>query len=388
MARLKTIWQLSALAALAATTATIAVNQAPVTEPGKSDVIASVLPVETRPVEYQHGYEVQRVFSGRVQARRESLLGFDAGGRLASVQVLEGDRVQQGALLATLDTARLAARRAELAAAQAEAEARLALASATLKRLRGVLESGGVSRQELDEAREGRRAAVAALDLARQRVATIDVELEKSRLFAPFDGTVVERMVDEGRVLATGEPVLHLQESAIPEIRIGVAGDAVKLLQTGRVYALRHGQTTLEARLRTVLPRRAARTRTVDALFDLVGEYREFEHLRPGDSVNLYLALAIDEPGYWLPLAALTEGERGLWNLYVAEPAGGPSPVIGATHRVGRRTVALLHHEADRVFVRGALQAGTPIIASGLQRVVPGQWITTADSLVAAGEHR
>ena len=133
MARLKTIWQLSALAALAATTATIAVNQAPVTEPGKSDVIASVLPVETRPVEYQHGYEVQRVFSGRVQARRESLLGFDAGGRLASVQVLEGDRVQQGALLATLDPARLAARRAELAAAQAEAEARLALASATLK---------------------------------------------------------------------------------------------------------------------------------------------------------------------------------------------------------------------------------------------------------------
>ena len=396
MARKSRTWPLLTLVALAAasTVAMIFINGGPLGDTTSlagssgSPAGSSVLPVETRPIEHQESYQVHRVFSGRLQARRESQLGFDAGGRLAEVQVVEGATVRKGSLLATLDTDRLAAQRAELVAAHAEAEANLALASATLKRLRGVLKSGGVSRQGLDEAREGRRAAVAALDLARQRIATIDIALEKSRLFAPFDGTVVERLADEGRVLATGEPVLRLQESTTPEIRIGVAGDAVELLQPGTVYELDHGQSKLLARLRVVLPLRSARTRTVDALFDPVNQGSADTALLPGDIVNLRLSFTVDEPGYWLPLAALTEGERGLWSVYVVEPASDSPVGFNATHQVGQRTVALLHQEADRVFVRGALSSGTPVITTGLQRVVPGQWVTTADSLIAAGDRR
>ncbi len=394
MASKSKVWPLMTLAALAASTAAIIdVRWGPDGDPASpadaynnSDPIgSSALPVQTRLIDRQPSYQVQRLFAGRLQARRESQLGFDARGRLAEVQVVEGAQVRKGSLLATLDTDRLAARRAELVAAQAEAEANLALASATLKRLRGVLESGGVSRQGLDEAREGRRAAVAALDLARQRIATIDIELEKSRLIAPFDGTVIERMADEGRVLTTGEPVLRLQESTTPEIRIGVAGDAVELLQPGSVYELDHGQSKLSARLRVVLPLRSARTRTVDALFDPTEQDYAGTALRPGDIVNLRLTLHVDEPGYWLPLAALTEGERGLWRVYVVEPAGDSPPGLGATHQVGQRTVELLHQEADRVFVRGGLNSGTPIITTGLQRIVPGQWVTTADTRIATG---
>lgn len=394
MARKFKVWPLLTLVALAAVAvATVATNRG---SDGKSSsladaigsgdpVVPSALPVETRLIEHQDSYQVQRVFSGRLQARRESQLGFDAGGRLAQVRVFEGERVRKGSLLATLDTDRLTSKRAELVAAQAEAEANLALASATLKRLRGVLQSGGVSRQGLDEAREGRRAAVAALDLARQRIATIDIELEKSRLIAPFDGTVVERLADEGRVLSTGEPVLRLQESTTPEIRIGVAGDAVELLQPGTVYGLDHGQSRLLARLRVVLPLRSARTRTIDALFDPVEQGPAGTALRPGDIVNLRLSLRVDEPGYWLPLTALTEGERGLWSVYIAEPAADSPSGLGATHKVSQRTVDLLHQEANRVFVRGALNPGTPVITTGLQRIVPGQWVTTADPLIATG---
>jgi RND family efflux transporter MFP subunit len=397
MARNSKLWRLLTLVVLATTTAAmIAANRSPGVETAPladtdntgGPVVSSSLPIETRQIQPQESYRVQRVFSGRLQARRESQLGFYAAGRLEQVLVIEGEQVRKGTLLATLDTDLLTARRAELVAAQAEAEANLALASATLKRLRGVLQSGGVSRQGLDEAREGRRAAAAALDLARQRIATIDVEREKNHLLAPFDGTVIDRMVDEGRVLATGEPVLRLQESTTPEARIGVAGDAVNLLQAGGIYSLEHGQSKLTARLRAVLPLRSPRTRTVDTLFDLVAADPAGPALRPGDTVNLRLSLNIDEPGYWLPLAALTEGERGLWSVYIVEPAKDSPPAVGAAHRVSQRTVDIIHQDADRVFVRGALQPGTPIITTGLQRVVPGQWVTTTDALFAAGTRR
>jgi multidrug resistance efflux pump len=56
---------------------------------------------------------------------------------------------------------------------------------------------------------------------------SIDVDLAKTRLLAPFDGTVVRRLVDEGRVLGSGEAVVHLQEQRAPQIRIGIAGPGV-----------------------------------------------------------------------------------------------------------------------------------------------------------------
>ena len=102
------------------------------------------LPVETAKLQHQDAYYVARVFTGRVEARRESPLGFESAGLLAQVLVREGDTVERDQLIAVLDKARLQAQRDELMAAKDEAEARLALADATLKRTRGIVDQGGV----------------------------------------------------------------------------------------------------------------------------------------------------------------------------------------------------------------------------------------------------
>jgi len=71
--------------------------------PDSSDSVArppAALPVETRAVELQDSFTMQRAFSGRVQARRESVLGFESAGRLARVLVDEGASVAAGELLA------------------------------------------------------------------------------------------------------------------------------------------------------------------------------------------------------------------------------------------------------------------------------------------------
>lgn len=346
-----------------------------------ADVAGMAMPVSTRPLELRDTYVVQRRFTGRVQARRQSVLGFELSGRLARVLVDEGDRVERGALLAELDTGRLAAKRDELLAAQAKAEADLALAGATLKRVRGIVDKGGVSRQELDEAREGWRAAKAALALAGQRIDSLDVELDKSRLRAPFAGSLVARRADEGQVLDAGHPLLTLQEDSLPEIRVGVAGRVIAQLEPGRHYRLRWRDTELTARLRALLPVRAATARTVDALFDpLATEAR----LLPGDIVTLALDRRVEQRGSWLPITALTEGERGLWSLYVADPlAAGESAVRGATHRIVRRSVDVLHQSAERVYVRGALHSDKQVVVNGLQRIVPGQQVRLADARLA-----
>jgi RND family efflux transporter MFP subunit len=342
-------------------------------DPAAIPATTPALAVATAPVQLQDAYTLARDFTGRVEPRRSSTLGFELAGRLARVEIREGEAVARGQVLAALDTARLQAQREELLAALEEQRATLALATSTLARMRDVVERGGATRQELDEAREGRRAAAAGLTLIERRIDSIDVDLDKARLRAPYDGIVVRRLSDEGRVLAAGEPVLTLQEAARPEVRIGLAGRFVEHLVEGERYPLGWGGTTIAARLRAVLPLRAAGARTVDVLFDLE---RDVAGLRPGDLVTLELSEAVPEAGYWLPISALTEAERGLWGVYVTvQPEAAPPDGIAATHRVVRRIVEVLHQEGGRVYVRGALSDGEQVVSTGLHRLVPGQWV-------------
>lgn len=325
------------------------------------------LAVAVLAVEPADGYALRRVFTGQVEAKRGGALGFERAGLLREVHAQEGAAVAAGQVLARLDSALLLAQRKELEAALDHAEARLALAEATRRRFQDSVGRGAVTPQALDEAREGARAARAAAELARARIASIEVDLAKSELRAPFAGTVIRRLADEGRVLPVGGPVLEVQEQAIPEVRVGIAGALADTLQPGRDYPLNWGDQTFSARLRAVLPVRALGQRTVDALFV---PNEPSVHLRPGELVELELSDWVAEPGWWLPLAALAEGARGLWNVYAAER---PTADANADHQLVARPVEVLHQDGDRVFVRGPLRGGDLIVATGLQRVVPGQ---------------
>ena len=360
--------------------------------PSARDTLADAgraLPVSSRSLQPQPSYTVQSRFVGRVEAARESAIGFELAGLLRAVLVDEGDTVTAGQVLARLDQARLQAQRRELQAGLAQAEAERALARITVQRLAGVVGAGGVSRQGLDEAREAHRAAQAAVVLARSRIETIEVDLSKTQLLAPFDGVVTQRLADEGQVLAAGQPVLQVMERRRPKIRIGVAGTRADTLTIGQDQVVEVHGRAFPARVEAVLAVRGSGTRTVDVILALEGTP---SGLRPGDLATLTLRQNIPEPGYWLPIEAFAEGPRGLWTVYRLEPIDGPSePVVGATHAIVTHTVEILHQEAERAFVRGTLPPGARVVTGGLHRIVPGQRVRLAeatDTHVAQGSTR
>jgi RND family efflux transporter MFP subunit len=359
--------------------------------PANSDVGASILPVSTLRIQLAETYEARRGFIGRMEAARESAIGFELGGLLRAVLVDEGEEVTAGQLLARLDRARLQARRRELQAALEEARAMLSLARITVKRLEGVLDSGGVSRQGLDEAREEYRTARAAVAVASSRIETVDVDLAKSDLYAPFPAIITKRLSDEGEVLAAGAPVLELQEHTRPEIRVGVAGRIVDAISAGDVRQIQVRGHSIPARVRAVLPVRHARTRTVDVIMTLDQHPPD---VRAGDLVTLLLTQTetVPEKGFWLPIGALAEGTRGLWTAYVLERTDHgpqPTPVPAQAYRIEPRFVDIIHEESDRVFVSGAVEEGARIVADGLHRVVPGQLVrldSAAEPPIADGD--
>ena len=326
---------------------------------------SDAMPVALLTLEAQQQYSQTHTFVGRVEANRIGNLGFELGGVLKTVYKDEGDSVARGDVVALLDTQKLQARRTEIQADIRRAEAGLRLAEATLKRQQDIAKQQLAAHQTLDEAREARDSARARLAQAKASLKVIDVDLSKAELKAPFGGTVIRRHHDEGDVIAVGRSILQIQEDAPYQARIGIANHLSDGFQVGQNVTLSIYKQAVPARIKAVLPVRNRSVRTVDMLFELPPDSK----VRPGDLVAWALEQEVEAVGYWVPLTALTEGERGLWGVYVLNPASQTAQL---------RMVELLHQTAERAYVRGLVQAGEQIVSKGTQRIVPEQRIRLA----------
>ena len=334
-----------------------------------------ILAVQAENVAYSTSYTVDWTFVGRVEAARSSDLGFEFGGLVETMAMNEGDRVQKGTILAELNTGRLRARRAELAAGLREARASLSLSDNTRRRTREAYDLNAVSVQQWDEAKQQHEVQTAVVKRIQAQIKAIDLDISKSRLLAPFDGIVARRLVDEGTVVAAGQPAYWLLEMDRPEIRVGIRNDLVPRIKTGQKLSVRLDNRTLTATVRAVLPNRNRETRTVDVLLTLPST---MGGIQDGDLAELTITDEIAESGFWLPISALTESSRGLWSCYVAEQTNDVSGGGETTHRLARRQLELLHQQDMRVYVRGTLSDGELVVTEGLHRLVPDQLVQIA----------
>lgn len=383
------------------------------------------LVVETRTVRMESGFTMRKRFVGTVEPARTSELSFELDGKLTALVVEEGDRVEKGRIIARLDTQRLRARREELKAQLAAERALLdeldagpraevieaaeadvtrskaldRLAKLNLKRQEELLRDKVISLQQWDEVQSSADATAAELEAARARlrelrtgtrkeqiaaqrakvalkqaeIESVNVDLGKSELRAPFAGTIGARHVDEGEVVATGAPVVDLLEMHKPEVRIGIAEMSVDALKMSNTYSIDVHGRRYDARLIAIRPDRKQTTRTVTALFRVVDPS---ERLRSGDLATLILEQQVPEPGFWLPIAALGESSRGLWSCFTAERIADKPGDPTEGFRLARRELEILATETDRAFVRGTIGNGDRVVVGGKHRLVPGQIVT------------
>ena len=177
---------------------------------------------------------------GTVEARFTHKIGPIFTGRLASVQVQTGDRVQAGQLLGEMDPIdldeRIKAQQAALQRAEAsvqavlaqirEAEARRSFAEAQATRYARLLSTRAVSkedaeskRQEAEVTRAAAETARANLEVARQETVRLGAERDglsaqraNLRLVAPVDGFISRREADPGSTVIPGQAVVEVVE--------------------------------------------------------------------------------------------------------------------------------------------------------------------------------
>jgi membrane fusion protein, multidrug efflux system len=99
-------------------------------------------------------------------------------------------------------------------------------------------------------------------------------------------------------------------------------------------------------------------------------------NLAVGAVVRLSMEREISEPGFWVPVKAMSTASRGLWTVFVAAPSE-------QGWRAEPRPVEMVHSEGGRGFVRGPVQEGDRVIVDGLQRIAPGMPVVPRDATSA-----
>lgn len=337
---------------------------------------AKATPVAVETVRYVDRYDVRRIYAGRISARREAAVGFDQGGLLSVVLGDEGDIVRRDALLAALDTRRLTAVRDQAAGRVSAAEARFELSIKTLERQRDLARADNASLQRLDEAAAERRSAEADLQSANADLAAAEAALELAQIRAPFDARIVERFVDEGAVVQAGQAVLRLIETGPVELRVGLPPQSAAVLTPDARLDVLVEDQAWPARLTHLVGEIDPDTRTALAIFEIAPD-EDGRAPEPGSVGRLAVTRTIEERGFWAPMSALAEGQRGLWSLLALEPSDDGGFVLRP------RPVEVLHLEEARVYLRGAAQEGERFVRGGVDRVGPGQSVRMAPQLSA-----
>ncbi|WP_158545204.1 efflux RND transporter periplasmic adaptor subunit [Bremerella cremea] len=374
-----------------------------------------LIPVEVVTLSPRTEYAAHRSYTGTLVAARTSTLSFELAGKVVHLEVDQGDAVSQGQVLARLDDRHLAARiqqteaqraqqaaildeliagprKEQIAAAEAEVRrltAQLKMQQATKERRQRLIEQNAISQESFDDAIFGTDAAQGQLDSAQSQleelkegtrveqieaqkaqVAQLDAQLadlkleqEDTLLVAPYPGTIAQRNVDEGTVVTPGMAIYRLVQHEPIEAWFGLPPEVVGQLKKGETFPIDVENQTRLGTVSGIVPELDNITRTQTVVLTLGPE--SSQRLVPSQVARLVLESTRNADGFWLPNSALLQGSRGLWSVYVVEEAG----------TIARREVEVLYSESERSFVRGTLLPQEQVVASGINRLVPGMQV-------------
>jgi RND family efflux transporter MFP subunit len=341
---------------------------------------------EARPGEQQ----TELSAAGYVSSRRRSIIAPQVAGRLVEVAVEEGDAVKKGQVLARLDD-----RDARVAAARVQAELqaagqRLIAARVTATRARSDLaraerlaEAQVITRASLEEARAlasassaEERAASAQRTAAEQAARAAELQLAHTVVRAPFAGTVVRKLADEGAVLAPAAleqenvgGIVELVDLEALEVEAEVSEEQLPRIERGQpalVFLDAYPDQAFLAKVRSVRPAidRSKATGDVNV---------EFEEIPPGVLPDMGARVAFLKEE--LSPEALTKKDAALRVPASAVIQDGGQSVVWVVEegKVGRQPVRVERRVGDEVALAEGPKPGTQVVVSPEGKLRPGR---------------
>jgi RND family efflux transporter MFP subunit len=310
-----------------------------------------------------------RRFPTVLQPADVSGLSFEIAGQLQALTLAVGQRVQLGDVLAEIDPRSLQSQVDQADAVVRQAQAQVDNAEADFKRKEELLGKGVTTQATYDQSKAAALTATAQLDQAKRQQELADHNLDRSKLVAPFAGTIARVEVKSFAQVAAGQPILTMYSDDRFEMSFLVPTPTFQTLAVGQSVTVKVADLpdlSLKGKIREL----GSKAEQVSAFPVVVRLDDRVAGLNAGMSVEV----VIQEPligaasGFLVPLSVVAS-EAG-------KEIGGAATVYvydTASSTVHKHKVTIGGVRDNRLIVTEGLGTGDIIASAGVSYLFDGQ---------------
>ncbi len=301
-------------------------------------------------------------YSGTIEPRYQTDLGFRILGRIVARDVSVSDSVMVGQRLAALDPEVLetAVRSAE--AVLSNEVAQRANSESNLKRQTMLLAQNATPQAEVDLATKANEVAVAAVVQAQSDLDKANEELSYAELKSDLDGVVTNIFAETGQTVTAGQKVVSIANPNLREAVVDIGEDVVSTIHPETEF-----RVTLQVSpdiettgiVREVAPQADAKTRTRRVRIAITDPPEGF---RLGATITAFPKSRL-QPNIHVPRTAVLESDGATFVWLVDE----------ANKRVNRVPVTIVDRHDQSVEVVAGIQAGDRVVTAGVHSLQDGQ---------------
>lgn len=347
-----------------------------------------VIPTQEAPLRTLKTHLVQatpvfehRSFPSVLEPAELSVLSFEVEGTLGHLDLVAGQAVKSGQVIAQIKPASLEIRWQEARAGVRHARAEYDSAERALNRAQTLFKRGAVTQVTVDDAKTHKMATKARWEQARQTAALAKDGLTKTQLLAPYDGIVNALEVASYTTVSPGTPIVSMYEKSDFEVSISVAYDVAARLNVGDSAQIKLADLPgrlFQAQVTAV----GLRADRVSAFPVRLKVLQPWPGLRAGMAVAVQfrLALAVEE-SLLIPLSALVTDE----SAFDIHTDGFSEKVAVFVYDVKTQTISKRYIEAratqgNMIVVKKGLVAGERVAAAGVAFLRDGQSVRLLDA--------
>ncbi len=319
-----------------------------------------------------HSVDVHDEAVGRFEAVQSIDISAQVSGRLAAVHFDDGQMVEAGDVLFTIDPAPFAAAVSQAEAERARAAAMRDLAAEERRRAETLVDQDAISREEFDRRASGAAEATAALNAAQARLEAARIDLGYTTITAPIDGRVSDRRIDPGNLVSANDSLLttivsvdpiHISFAVTPEVASTMGRPGMGAVQQVRFRLEGESAFTHSGRVDFIDNQVDPRTGVVRMRAVVDNPDGRFS---PGQFVRVQFSRGSIANAMLVPEAAVSSDQNFKYVLVVnAENVVEPRPIGAGPVVDGLRVV------------QGGLQAEDRVIVAGGQAAYPGTLVST-----------
>jgi membrane fusion protein, multidrug efflux system len=206
----------------------------------KSDASAAPAKVETMLVGPENVTVVRTesirsgpAISGSLAPERSATLRAEMSGAVIQTYAEAGQRVTRGQALAQLDAQVLRDQALSARSAVTTAQSSYDIARRDVQRSEALTQAGAIAERDLERSRNALLSSQAQLATARAQLASIQKQLDKASVQAPFAGIVAQRQANAGDVVSPGTALFTVVDPGSMQLEAAVPANALSQVRVG-----------------------------------------------------------------------------------------------------------------------------------------------------------